>query len=110
MTEHTPGPWEAIREYANRWRIERKRDGFVPLSLGIVTTTVCEVGGSDPSVAEANAQLMARAPDLLADNARLRAALQNLSDDVRDYGTGKLRVRDSCWQARAALNPTEDGE
>lgn len=63
--KHTPGPWVARQEFSNRWRIEVPRDGFVPVSVAIVTTTVLEMGANDKDTG-ANARLIAAAPDLLA--------------------------------------------
>lgn len=62
---HTPGPWTARQEYANRWRIEAACEpDMVPLSVALVTTTVLEVG-TDSKDTAANARLIAAAPDLL---------------------------------------------
>lgn len=67
MSNHTPGPWVAKQEFANRWRIESHANGpeFIPISVGIACTTILEVGCADEDT-EANARLMAAAPDLLA--------------------------------------------
>jgi hypothetical protein len=53
--KHTPDPWEANQEYANRWRIESCKEGFLPVSVMTVSTTVCEVGVVAGEVAEADA-------------------------------------------------------
>lgn len=65
MNKHTPGPWIARQEYSNRWRIEVPRDGYVPRSVALVSTTILEMGGSDKNTG-ANAHLIAAAPELLA--------------------------------------------
>jgi hypothetical protein len=61
MTHHTPGPWVARQQFSNLWRIEVPREGFVPLSVAVVSTTVLEVGCNDKDTA-ANARLIAAAP------------------------------------------------
>lgn len=65
-SKHTPGPWVARQEFANRWRIEASPNGpgYVPISVGLACTTVLEVGCNDRDTA-ANAHLMAAAPELL---------------------------------------------
>ncbi len=67
MSSFIQGPWTARQEFANRWRIEALGDGSnIPVTVAIVTTTVCEVGRSDGGEsAAANAALLASAPDLL---------------------------------------------
>jgi hypothetical protein len=63
--QHTPGPWVATQEFANRWRITAPAaEGMVPESLAIVTHTVLEAGSHGENT-EANARLIAAAPDLL---------------------------------------------
>lgn len=66
MSKHTPGPWVAKQEYANRWRIESHANGpeFIPISVGIACTTVLEVGCGNEDTG-ANAHLIAAAPELL---------------------------------------------
>lgn len=93
-TKHTPGPWKADPNFMGP---DTYSDGdaiaVFPANGGVC---VCEViarngqGISRPNIqaqAEANAQLIARAPELLADNERLRevnaelvAALNRLAD------------------------------
>lgn len=61
---HTPGPWEAKQEFANRWRIEAPTGpDCIPLSVGFACTTALEVGVSNHNTA-ANARLIAAAPEL----------------------------------------------
>jgi hypothetical protein len=64
--KHTPGPWTAKQEYANRWRIEAPNPSgsdFVPISVGIACTTVCEVGCNDENT-KGNALHFAAALDM----------------------------------------------
>lgn len=98
MSQHTPGPWAARQEFANRWRIEQiPADGLVPLSVGIVCTTLLEVGVSNHNTEE-NAHLIAAAPELLA-------ALQGLlAWDKRRNFIVPYSVRDNI---RAAIAKAE---
>ena len=68
--EHTPGPWTVGLNY----------DG-APLIVEYQCRDICRVDSRD---GVSNARLIARAPDLLAENARLRAALFGLSEAVSD--------------------------
>ncbi len=67
-TQHTPGPWRSAKEYANRWKIYTEVDGFLPVSLAFVTRTVCETGADVDGMCDANARLIAAAPDSHACN------------------------------------------
>ena len=72
--EHTPGPWKVTGGFCG-----------LPPSIGAMrergSFDICtEVFGDEHALA--NAALIARAPDLLAENARLRAALQQLFNCV----------------------------
>lgn len=72
----TPRPWQARQEYANRWRIESPREGFVPVSVAQVQTTVLEVGVGEDWQTGANAGLIVRAVNAHDDLvAALKAAL-----------------------------------
>jgi hypothetical protein len=64
-TQHTPGPWVARQTFSNRWDIEVLREGLVPLTIGHVSTAVLGVGTHRADLTEANARLIAAAPDLL---------------------------------------------
>ena len=103
--KHTPGPWETSVNGEGQW-------------------DVCEEGGGDmiadlagcPKNAEANAKLIARAPALLAQNKRLREALENILSQYEGVydctdNHGKLYqsqgARDAELAARAALNEKE---
>lgn len=125
-TKHTPGPW----------RVEKPSDELVAfarhaLSYGVITgpEAAKRVLGEKPSVIvwansaegsgfftevalvakndEANARLIASAPDLLTERDRLREALEMLETAARRYAEGKdgspsyvLRIAE---KARAAL-------
>lgn len=77
--KHTPGPWHTV------CFDENKLDGNKPCCIKAINRTVAwvdfwqdETYATQIQIAEqaANAALIASAPDLLADNARLREALQ----------------------------------
>lgn len=84
MTKHTPGPWECRPSMEYPWDYE-------------ISAPASEDRGEDPGEAEANARLIAAAPDLLA-------ALVNLLNDTQhaehpDCDDGPCPVR----EARAAI-------
>ena len=89
---HTPGPWKvsyyaATRKPAHRWTV----GGYEWVEP--YGATVCEMSGN-PERAEANAHLIAAAPDLLA-------ALKAL---VEQYGDPKYMPDAPGWaEARAAI-------
>ncbi|RVJ77582.1 hypothetical protein [Sinorhizobium meliloti] len=70
MSKHTPGPWTTRQQFANRWLIEKDQgtndagEKLIPLCLAAVHTTILEVGCGERD-AEANAHLIAAAPDML---------------------------------------------
>jgi len=68
--EHTPGPWVAVLNEAQDHRAD------------VVTDCLCVATCGTGNLALANARLIARAPELLADNRRLREALGSLLDGM----------------------------
>jgi len=94
-TKFTPGPWEAQNE---------KISGVVdPLYFtitageGFCVPSKQDVGfGLRGYMNKANADLIASAPDLYAENAQLRAALQNLIDEQNGP---PLETRRAQWEA-----------
>lgn len=95
MTAHTAGPWTSRKQYANRWRIEHTVEGCIPLSIAIVATTICEVGAARPGLSEANARLIAAAPELLQ-------ACKALSDAVCMHGPCEQNNCSDCVRAYKA--------
>jgi len=70
--QHTPGPWAVYQPTDRAGNFSSQRPEIVAGD-----TVIAELrwnGNSEPHVA-ANAALIARAPDLLAENGRLREAL-----------------------------------
>jgi len=94
--EHTPGPWTVGLDY----------DG-APLIVEYQCRDICRVDSRD---GVSNARLIARAPDLLADNERLRAALTSfietwdaLPDECRRAANGATNFGRLITTLRAAL-------
>ena len=78
--EHTPGKWFA-RYNDNHLTVETESAGLRSVIARCNVIDLCEEHGG---TAGANAQLIARAPELLAENARLRDCLKwfvNCTDD-----------------------------
>lgn len=80
-TKHTPTPWYKVQEFANRWAIEYRKDGFVPLSLAKITITCCEVSGGKDEENSANAAFIVRACNSHDD---LVAALEKCVEALKD--------------------------
>ena len=74
--EHTRSKWEFDAPNGAHGPCWVRAFGESPMH-----NLICECAGSSPT-REANARLIARVPDLLADNERLRAALQQLFNCV----------------------------
>jgi hypothetical protein len=121
-TGHTPGPWRVYHENGSmgsggHWGVETEKG--TPLA-GTTVARVCAVG----PVGRANAALIAAAPDLLAENARLRerervilAALRKAAmdadglavllaqDEDAPLGTCLAQAEGIAGDARAAISP-----
>ncbi len=61
MTEHTPGPWKWVRNVKGTITLVSMSESWGPLTEMIMTHP-----NYTPELQEANARLMAAAPDLLA--------------------------------------------
>ena len=70
--KHTPGPWKHQKARGHQHAIDRKWEVVAPLPQGGELLIVGEHTGID-CLNEANARLIASAPDLLAERDRLRA-------------------------------------
>ena len=88
--KHTPGPWTAETDNVYNY------DG-----------RIAKVCGDTDQQAEANARLIASAPALLEQNAKLREALRELSECAKSYeqsgGSDMMRASWVAQIARAAL-------
>lgn len=84
---HTPGPWEATRWY------DRETDqGGYQITVNGRLLPMCDMDSSEVDDPEANARLIASAPDLLE---ALQAVLSNCLDSQG--------LADAYKQARAAI-------
>ena len=89
---HTPGPWEAINTASSGWSVRRKyeRPGFTGLapicSMAWFQFPIPDI--IDDAISEANARLIAAAPDLLA-------ACKVLQAEAAARGCG-LRIADEA--------------
>lgn len=78
MDKHTPGPW--------KWGGDIDDDPYVVM-IGGFRSKDCRYTGATTNEAVANAKLIASAPDLLAENERLRTELRRLSSLVAALGS-----------------------
>lgn len=111
--QHTPGPWNILSPKGTlcAWRIVSNDDCNVAFVAQRLSNTA----------ADANAALIAQAPQLLAenqalksDNARLRDALQAIFNDCQDYingedGPGPIDTMQAMREtAKAALTNSKE--
>ena len=94
--KHTPGPWEL---YDELHRDEQYVIGIRGTSIGTYVIASVDYGYSEPfeSQQQANARLIAAAPDLLA-------ALKELGDWV----AAGLQASDKAWPDARCLQHTEE--
>ena len=79
MKKHTPGPWMA--------GIPSSIVGWPVIAPGALSRLICSVAYSHPEEpeAKANAELIADAPRLKAENAELLAALKAIHDRLKPF-------------------------
>jgi len=99
-TKFTPGPWKAIRDPLHYGSLSTVYAGSTEEKAGIGAQMLVQVGGwSNPTEQEANAHLIAAAPELYE-------ALEEIIQDVQQTSTGDI-TGTGCWEAldkaRAAL-------
>lgn len=115
MTEHTPSPWEVI--YSDR----HARDGAkrAVIAYGgdhnerVAVISLMGAPAGDRQEHEANAKLIASAPDLQAENRRLREALERIattaeSDSAYSNERASLRFDRLSDIAKAALEGSDE--
>ena len=100
MTEHTPAPW----------RIPSPVSGFSAIygPAGELVFGLAAGSGDerqDDATCEANAALIARAPDLLAENTRLREVNAGLVAALTEH----VRLTRATHATDAALRAAEEG-
>jgi len=106
--KHTPGPWTAVKgdhgeSWGGYWQIDAEFDA-------VACNQFCHAGARDQAVSEANAHLIAAAPNLLSALERLDADWTKTFPDGPEgsldyYGIGKMADETvSIWRdIRAAL-------
>lgn len=112
MTTHTPEAWAIAEEADQRVFVILPRIGIGAVLLETPRPSrqevrIATVHGATYEDKIANARLIASAPQLLADNARLRDALADMADSV-EFMLDALHDRssmtvaeDSAWTAQA---------
>ena len=106
-TAHTPGPWVVQKPDSQNRRLIHAKDATVQPLIGEVW------GHEGDEAANANARLIARAPDMLARIAELEAALTKIADQsmsLKDHVEEQNVSADDGFHhlyaiARAALKP-----
>lgn len=101
MTKHTPGPWRVYDEFilaGGQGRVGR-----------VIAAALDRVHFECNAENLANATLIARAPDLLADSTRLRELLREWIKVTCDYANLELVVVDSglIERSKAAIGEGE---
>ena len=87
MSKHTPGPWEKVYDTAGITRGIRGRHG--PEIVNVINWN--GISRSTSVTGQANANLIAAAPDLLE-------ALQNISE-YWNQDQNEAAMADACWHA-----------
>lgn len=109
MSKHTPGPW-AIQMDGRDTRVVREADGLKSYVASLGEIWLCEEHGG---TVDANAALIAAAPDLLAALKALLAHANAYSDEMRERGYGSMELGESAdsaslaGMARAAIAKAE---
>ena len=104
MSKHTPGPWFAARN-SSFWEVKPQRELFdynTPFTVADVCASA--PGNPDGGLQEANARLIAAAPDLLAS---LQLMVDRFLDTEGSYGAWE---NDALEAARAAIAKATGGE
>ena len=114
MSKHTPGPWhfdgDVIIYASNLHKVDHKRIGVSSRIVAYMHAFQMRAGDEDEL--QANAKLIAAAPETAAErdrlkelNAELLAALKALYEATPDNEGGELGR--ACIKARAAITETE---
>jgi hypothetical protein len=106
QTKHTPGPWKAVRNTAY-WEIEPANAGQdgIPFNVGDVCASA--PGMPDSGLQEANARLIAAAPDLLEALEAFRLAFE-LDGIQTNNIPAEMALGSAIEKARAALSKAKE--
>jgi hypothetical protein len=99
-TQHTPGPWKAVRN-ASFWEVVTPPPGQTLDQANEYSPSLAYVWGEGEEQAEANARLIAEAPDLLE---ALRTARDHIDMDALEISHCKdaERIRAAIAKATEA--------
>ena len=105
MIGHTPGPWRARRN-SHFWEVcpERGGDEGIPFSVADVCSS--EPGDPDGGLQEANARLIAAAPELLE---ALEDAMRSARHDFAPGPEGEAKFREAYAEQVAAIAKAKGG-
>ena len=111
-TDATPGPW---REYTDpdgwTWVVGPDMEHYTDLKGNYtgLSNTICSIGDMEVTdkTDHANAALIAAAPDLLDENKRLRAALEDAKDVIAYLDAGVLGME---WLVERKAQTGKDGD
>ncbi len=104
MAGHTPGPWVAEKGHTNRDEMEHGAWGSVSTDAFYLATIWADVDAIEGS-GEANARLIAAAPDLYA---VLKAAVER-SDRIHGEGLRRLTEMQDLYDAAVAALTKAEG-
>ena len=101
QTKHTPGPWYAARNFAF-WEVVPAHAGENGTPYSVADTCCSQPGNADGGLQEANATLIAAAPELLSFAKRFVAGVEAHADAAL-----KERLSYHIGNARAAIAKAE---
>lgn len=103
-TQHTPGPWKAVRN-ASFWEVVTPPPGQTLDQANEYSPSLAYVWGEGEEQAEANARLIAAVPDLLealkAMEARFGCRSSRQEDQPKTYGCHHMA--DTCTQCEGLV-------
>lgn len=109
---HTPGPWEAVQsipQYGSECFFIRVAREFGPLTRGFLVEDVATVNGPQWAEQEANAHLIAAAPDLLAACKEAANALAYCAEPATGSDDGR-HIADALASLEAAITKAEESK
>tara|TARA_R110002126_G_scaffold9717_3_gene43421 strand:- start:1070 stop:1357 length:288 start_codon:yes stop_codon:yes gene_type:complete len=88
MSAHTPGPWHIVKIDESEWQITSDARDWCVLALTPILGGPACLSKED----EANAHLIAAAPDLLNEGKKLIEALKNMAIDASHFLAFELAI------------------